>query len=143
MIRAFREFDIDEIMEIWLDVNIQAHDFISGEYWKENYDMVKSLLPRAEIYVYEHEEGGSIKGFMGLNEGYIEGIFVRDEYRSKGIGKKLLDHVKGKNKSLSLCVYEKNERALDFYRREGFFIEEEGIDDSTGERELVLTWKLY
>jgi len=37
MVRKFKTQDIDEVMEIWLDTNIKAHDFIDKNYWKEHY----------------------------------------------------------------------------------------------------------
>ena len=73
--------------------------------------------------------------FVGLNDEYIEGIFVSDEMQSCGIGKLLLDYIKGKKVSLRLNVYQKNARAISFYQREGFIIQCEGLDEATGEKE--------
>ena len=33
MIRKFRMEDLERVMELWLNTNIQAHDFILKEYW--------------------------------------------------------------------------------------------------------------
>ena len=77
MIRQYNEGDIDTIIQIWLDTNIQAHYFISTDYWRANYDMVREILPHAEIYVYEDDCTKQIDGFIGLNDDYIEGIFVK------------------------------------------------------------------
>ena len=55
MIRQYNEGDIDTIIQLWLDTNIQAHHFISSDYWRANYDMVREMLPHAEIYVYEDD----------------------------------------------------------------------------------------
>lgn len=35
MIRNAKETDIDEIMDIWLNSNIDAHSFVPKEYWVE------------------------------------------------------------------------------------------------------------
>lgn len=53
MIRKFDEKDLHAVMELWLESNIEAHDFIDSRYWKENYSKVEEMLPQAEIYVYE------------------------------------------------------------------------------------------
>ena len=58
MIRAVKENDVSAVMQIWLDINIKAHSFISKHYWMDNYDMVKKILPQAEIYVYEDDYTG-------------------------------------------------------------------------------------
>lgn len=41
---------------------------------------------------------------------------------------------------MSLSVYQKNTRAISFYQREQFVIRSENIDDSTNEKELIMTW---
>ena len=66
MIRKLQNSDINSVAEIWLDTNIKAHDFISQQYWIDNFEMVKEMFLQAEIYVYENEE--QIQGFIGLND---------------------------------------------------------------------------
>lgn len=140
MIRKCVERDIDTVMQIWLDTNIQTHGFISSNYWIENFDMVRRMLPYAEIYVYENDYTNRTEGFIGLNENYIEGIFVRESAQSNRIGKQLLDYVKRVKSILSLSVYQKNKRAIKFYLREGFKIQSENVDDNTAEKEFTMTW---
>lgn len=138
MIRELREADLDQVMELWLQSNEQAHAFIKEEYWKGHYREVRKLLPRAEVYVYE--ENGEIKGFIGADGPYIAGIFVDFRSRSMGIGKQLLDYVKLRKSTLTLQVYEKNERAVSFYRREGFMVREKLVDEETGETEFQMDY---
>ena len=92
MIRKLREADIAAVAGLWLDTNLKA-----------------------EVYVYEN--AGETAAFIGMNGEYIEGIFVSDKMQSRGIGKLLLDHVKAKKDVLRLNVYQKNERAVRFYKR--------------------------
>lgn len=125
-------------MQIWMDTNIQAHNFISPNYWHNNFDMVREMLPYAEIYV--HEDGYQIDGFIGLNDNYIEGFFVKESSQSKGIGKQLLNYVKKGKITLSLSVYRKNTKAINFYLRENFSIQSENIDDNTGEKAFLMIW---
>ena len=138
MIRELREADLDQVMELWLQSNEQAYAFIKEEYWKGHYREVRKLLPRAEVYVYE--ENGEIKGFIGADGPYIAGIFVDFRSRSMGIGKQLLDYVKLRKSTLTLQVYEKNERAVSFYRREGFIVREKLVDEETGETEFQMDY---
>ena len=140
MIRKFGNSDLISVMEIWLHTNIQTHSFISRNYWIENYKLVKEMLPQAEIYVCEDDSSNRIEGFIGLTNNYIEGIFVRDNAQSKGIGKQLLDYIKTLKSSLALSVYQKNERAIRFYQREQFAIHSVNMDENTNENELVMIW---
>lgn len=139
MIRNMQEADLPGMADIWLQTNLQAHAFLPASYWRENFEMVRQALLEAEVYVYV--EGQQLLGFVGLNGEYIEGIFVRLEAQSQGVGKKLLDFVKGKKAQLSLCVYQKNPRAVRFYQREQFQIQCENIDQDTGEMEYRMVYK--
>ena len=141
MIRKFADGDLDAVMQIWLHTNLQAHGFISSDYWQGSFDMVKELLPCAEVYVHETDNANQIDGFIGLNNDYIEGIFIKEAAQSKGAGKQLLDHVKKFKSALTLKVYQKNERAIQFYLREEFRIQSESVEEATGEKELIMIWK--
>ncbi len=136
MIRDFRPEDIDNIMCLWLDTNIIAHDYIDSGYWRANFEAVKKMIPKATVFVYEQD--GDIRAFIGLMQSFIAGIFVSNNFQSKGIGKLLLDHAKDKHGELSLNVYKKNSRAIRFYSREGFTISSEQTDENTGETELIM-----
>ena len=139
MIRELRKVDINKVAEIWLDTNIKTHYFISAQYWKSNFELVKELLLQATVYVYEDKK--EIQGFIGLSNEYIEGIFVSAEMQSQGIGYILLNYVKGKRNKLILNVYQKNTRAISFYQREGFEIQYSGLDEATGEKDYVMAWQ--
>ena len=141
MIRKLQKTDIDTVSQIWLDANRDAHDFIPAEYWENNFLPVKEMLLQAEVYVYTDECINETEGFIGLDQEYIAGIFVRKGARSEGIGKALLDFVKEKKQELTLNVYRKNERAVRFYEREGFHIIERTTDESTDEKEYLMRWK--
>ena len=140
MIRKFENLDLDAVMQIWLHGNLDAHAFIPASFWEAHFEMVRDLLPQTEIYVHESEGTQKIDGFIGLTENHIEGIFVAKAARSKGIGKALLDYAKSRRPRLDLSVYQKNERALAFYRREQFVVQSEGIDGDTNEAEIQMLW---
>lgn len=138
MIRKFENSDLDSVMQIWLDGNIKAHNFISPQYWHNNFDYVKSALLSSEIYVYDDE---MVEGFIGLNGSYIEGVFVKSGSQHKGIGTDLLNYAKQKYDELSLSVYQKNTNAISFYNKNGFKIISENIDLNTNETEYKMKWK--
>lgn len=140
MIRKFKEDDLNTVMQIWFDTNIKAHHFISRQYWIDNYEMVKDILPKKEIYVYEDDNTNQINSFIGLMDNYIAGIFVNKNNQSRGIGKQLLDYVKEIKETLNLSVYQKNIRAISFYQREQFVIQSEHIDNDNNEKEFIMTW---
>ena len=136
MVRKLQKDDINRVGDIWLDTNIKAHDFIPAQYWKSNFKSVEEALSQAEVYVYAYDT--EIQGFIGLNDEYVEGLFVFCEMQSQGIGKILLDYAKNKRSKLLLNVYQKNTRAISFYQREGFEIQYSGLDEATGEKDYVI-----
>ena len=140
MIRKFETQDLDAVMQIWLHGNLDAHAFIPASFWTEHFEIVRNMLPQAELYVHEDKDTRQIDGFIGLTGNHIEGIFVAKAARSKGVGKALLEYAKSRNPSLTLSVYQKTERALAFYQREQFTVQSEGIDEDTNEAELQMLW---
>ncbi len=139
MIEGLNKKDINEIMDIWLKENKGTHNYIPETYWDNYFEDVRKEILKAEIYVYKEKE--DICGFIGLSSTYIAGIFVKKEKQSMGIGRKLIQYCKAKYPELILKVYEKNQRAIAFYEREGFKIVKEEIDKTTNEKEYVMVWK--
>ena len=117
MIRKLLNGDIDRVADIWLKTNLKAHYFISNQYWKSNYELVKEMMSQYEVYVFEADK--MIQGFVGLNDKYIEGIFVSDEMQSCGIGKLLLDYVKDKKVSLRLMYTRRMPEQFLFTKEKG------------------------
>ena len=140
MIRKFETQDLGTVMQIWLHGDLDAHAFIAASFWRGHFEIVRDMLPQAELYVHENEATRQIDGFIGLTENHIEGIFVVKSARSQGIGKALLEYVKSRKPRLTLSVYQKNERAIAFYRREQFTVHSESIDEDTNEAEIQMLW---
>lgn len=138
MIRKFETTDTERVMQIWLEVNMETHDFVPGDYWLSHYQSVQEQLLQADIYVYERDK--KIQGFVGMMDDYLAGIFVDKKYRSMGIGKDLLECVKKNHSAFSLNVYQKNRRAVDFYLREGLSVVSKGFDEDTAETEYTMIW---
>ncbi len=130
----------DQVLSLWLSETAKAHPFIPNAYWAQNFMKVKmQLLPAAETWV--EVEQGRLRGFLSLLAGdYIGALFVAAEDQGSGVGSRLMEHAMGLCDQLSLKVYAKNIRAVEFYRRKGFYTEEEVLDKETGEMELTMSW---
>lgn len=126
-------------MDLWLRGNQQAHEFVKPDFWEENYNNMRDLLGDAKVYVAENENM-EILGFVGMLDHTVAGLFVGEEHRSKGIGRALLERCKWDHAYLDLQVYAKNERAFQFYQREGFLLTQAMVDKKAGAMEYHMAW---
>ena len=133
------EMDLNRLVEIWLNSNIDAHNFIEENYWRSNIAYLREELPKSDLYLAEIDN--KIVGFMGIMDSYIAGIFIDKDFRSMGLGKKLLQIGKDKYDFLSLNVYVKNEKACKFYLNNDFIVEEKTLDEANNQYEYYMTYK--
>jgi len=139
-IRKLEDKEINKVVELWYQVSIQAHSFISSDYWKENREaMATQYLPSSESYIAVDKD--KLMGFVSMIDTYLAAIFVQTDMQGQGIGKKLLNHVKKRNATIQLKVYKKNANSLQFYTRQGFKILSENTEESTNEMEYLMEWK--
>ena len=140
MIRIIKNSDISKVLDLWLNASIQAHSFVSSEYWQQMQSSVKeNYLPYAHTFVFEDKH--QIKGFISiLDDRHIGALFVSPKFQGKKIGQKLLKTAQRRYPLLSLNVFTKNQRALEFYQKNGFKIISEQQEPSTKETELYMCW---
>lgn len=135
MIREFKSTDLDKVMEIWLQGNEQAHNFIDSNFFKQNFDIVEMLIPMSTVYVQDLD---GVKGFVGITENYISGLFVEQGYRRQGTGKALVNKAKQRYNELFVHVYKKNTDTVNFFLSQNFEIISESINEESNESELLL-----
>lgn len=123
---------------IWLESNITTHNFINEQYWLDNYDDVIESFKEAEIIIYA--KNTRIIGFCGLIDNYIAGMFVEKNARNQGAGTKLMQYLQKEKDNLSLKVYKKNIKAVNFYKKHNFKIKTENQDE-TQNKEYIMSWQ--
>ena len=139
MIRKFQQSDLDQVINIWLEASIIAHDFIDSEFWISKADDMRQIyIPSSETYICE--KGDKIKGFVSLFEDTIAAIFVSPNEQGSGIGKQLIAKCKEVRDQLTLNVYKENVRSIEFYSKCGFKPIKEQLDEHTGHPELVMSF---
>ncbi|MDN6433829.1 MAG: hypothetical protein L0K22_08365, partial [Lacticaseibacillus paracasei] len=68
-------------MRLWLQGNLQAHQFIHAEYWKSNAPLVRPLIQQSTLWVVR--EGATVIAFCGLQQDFIAGFFVETNCQLK------------------------------------------------------------
>jgi ribosomal protein S18 acetylase RimI-like enzyme len=121
--------------EIMNSIGVKAFNFD----WNQTRDRLGQFLLDQKYFVFVAEDAGEPVGFIALYEGYalyaegafgtIPELYVRPEYRSKGVGKKLTDKAKEFAATKGWARLEVTtpplpqfERTLEFYEKEGFSI---------------------
>ena len=138
-IRENEEAEMNRLIEIWYHGSLIAHDFIDKDYWKsQQTEMKEKYLPMSETYVINNES--EVVGFISMVDNYLAALFIDVKHQGEGYGKRLLNFIQERRQSLQLKVYKKNEKAIDFYLRNGFVIKEELLDEQTAEKELLMEW---
>lgn len=138
-LNSFSDRDLEQLAQIWLNGNLQAHSFIPAQYWKNQFVNIKKMLPEANIFVYRNNE--TIVGFLGELDGYIAGLFVDMNYRNQGVGSRLINYLKQINDKLTLSVYVDNINAVNFYEDKDFIIDSVGMDTETDSKEYHMIWE--
>lgn len=138
-IRKFIDSDLPQVMKIWYEGNLEAHDFVPKDYWDRNYNYVKRAILQADVYVYE--TNGIIAGFVGMEDDYLEGLFVHKDFRGLGFGTRLLERIKEENDFFTLHVFAANYGAYTFYRNRGLLIREEEVNEDLGEVEYLMYFR--
>ncbi|RUR30627.1 N-acetyltransferase [Vreelandella nanhaiensis] len=137
MIRKYRETDIDQVLDIWLSASIKAHAFIGSAFWQSTVsEMRDTYIPASETFVCEYE--GQIAGFYSLYGNTLAAVFVSPGLQGKGVGSAMLDDAKTRRECLQLTVYKENAPSINFYKKHGFILLKEQIDERTGHPELVM-----
>ncbi len=138
-LRKCKANELDQLVELWYQVSLRAHDFIPAEYWyNAKKDMMEKYMPMAETYVLDEDD--EIVGFVSMVDNYLAAIFISLEWQGKGCGKNLLNYIKEIRDEISLKVFVKNKKACQFYLKNGFQIKEELVDEDLNEAEYVMVW---
>jgi len=141
MIRKWQNNDRSPLLALWLESTIYAHPFIEESYWHESEPLVRDVyFPAAYTWVWEEE--GKVKGFISvMNQRFIGALFVAPDSIGHGIGRALLAFICDRYPDLSLEVYQKNSRAVNFYHAQGFRIEDSAWQDDTQQPTWLMRWQ--
>ena len=140
MIRKIKETDYPRLIEIWESAVLNTHDFLK----EEDFLYYKKQLPVYFQYVtlVGFEQEGILAGFMGIAEENLEMLFVDNDYRGTGIGKKLIAYATANLHVTKVDVNEQNPQALGFYKHMGFNIVRRSELDGEGKEYPILHMQL-
>ena len=134
MIRKMRLQDKEEVVEMMRGfyTSPAVHTNGSEEIYRADVENCINDCPYLEGFVFE--EKGNIQGYGMIAKSFstefgkpciwIEDLFIKEEYRKKGISRDFFEMLKNRypNHLLRIEAEEENERAVSVYKKAGFQI---------------------
>jgi GNAT superfamily N-acetyltransferase len=126
-IRSYSPNDFDEVFAVINDAAVAYKDVIPPDRWHQPYmprdELAAEITDHVEFWLAD--DGTLIIGVMGIQDrgdvALIRHAYVRTGHQHQGIGRALLDHVRGRSqKPLLIGTWAAASWAIDFYRHNGF-----------------------
>jgi putative acetyltransferase len=143
-LRPYAAADEDAAIELWRRTWQQAYPQIDfgarTEWWRQRWR--DELVPRAAIVVAER--GGSIVGFVTIvpQNGYLDQIVVAPEFWGSELAAMLLAEARRRSpEKIELLVNKDNERAMAFYRKQGFVLAGDDVNPVSGRPVYRMVWR--
>jgi len=145
MIRKLGEADFYSALAVINSAAEAYRGVIHPDLWKEPYMSPEYLKEELDsgVAFWGYEAAGELAGVMGIQDvddvTLIRHAYVRTEDRNKGIGARLLDHLRGMtDRPILIGTYRAAAWAVYFYQKHGFRI----IDGEEKDRLLRKYWRL-
>lgn len=136
IIREAEEQDLDKLVELWYEASLKAYDFIDPKYWEANKTTMRELyLPLSQNWVV-----GDCDGFVSMMGSEVNALFVSPGQQHKGLGTALVNWAQREEDTLTLNVYARNEKAVQFYEKMGFSNIETSMDEVLNEKQFRMQW---
>jgi putative acetyltransferase len=138
-----RSADFPRLVEVW-EASVRAtHHFVSEADIEIFRPLVRSGLPQVSQLACVRDDDDQVAGFVAVNHGKIDALFIHPAARRQGAGKRLLDHAVTAFGATSLDVNEQNVQAVGFYVHMGFEVVGRSELDGTGKPYPLLHMRRY
>ena len=111
---------ITQLVHVWEQSVKATHLFLSGPEIEEIKKYVPQALQAIHHLVIAVNEDGTPVGFMGVENGKLEMLFLSPEARGKGLGKQFIQYGIETLAVQEVTVNEQNPMAIGFYEHMGF-----------------------
>ena len=110
---------VDQLTRVWERSVRATHTFLSGAEVAEIKPFVPQALEGVEALVVAEKDGAPV-GFIGVEGGRLEMLFLDPDVRGQGLGRYLLERGIERLGVTELTVNEQNPQAVGFYEHLGF-----------------------
>ena len=122
-IRAFAASQADEVACVWHRAGLAAYPYLPAFQALDQSEACRVfaavIVPGNDLWVAMQDE--VVVGFLAINTGYIDRLYVDPAQQQKGVGTQLLNFAKAQYpERLTLHTHQENLVARALYEREGF-----------------------
>ena len=133
---------IKQLIEVWQNSVKATHLFLSNEEINNIKEYVLQALKGVSHLVIVENKNNEPVAFMGIEDTKLEMLFIRNNEREKGLGKKLLNYGIENYNINELVVNEQNPNAKGFYEHMGFKVYKRSEFDEQGNSYPILYMRL-
>lgn len=151
-IRDYEDSDKQRLLEIYDAAIPLAHDFLDKSIRDQERQTCEECFDSDDSQTFVLEIDGNVVGFSTLfsnlkNEIIMSGFVIDPQFQREGRGKMLMEDIQKKmsKQIIKLAVYERNRKALSFYRKNGFEIIDQARrnpKDRKSPKYLVMKWEV-
>ena len=113
---------LQQLLKIWEQSVRATHHFLSSREIEQIKEYVPGALNLVPRLVIAREESGAPVGFMGVDGGRLEMLFLVPDKRGNGLGRLLVEYGMKHCGVRSVTVNEQNPEAKGFYEHMGFCV---------------------
>lgn len=139
MIRKYKDEDTESIISVWRSASALAHPFLSDSFMDQGEQDIRNIyLKYAETWVTV--VNGQVVGFIAMAENEIGGLFLHPDCHGRGLGRGMVDLVRGLKPTLKVEVFERNAIGRRFYAAYGFSGTETYLHEASGQIVIKLAY---
>jgi ribosomal protein S18 acetylase RimI-like enzyme len=144
-LRLFTVEDLDATVRMWIETKRVAYPYLpleQGYTFDDNRNFFADhIVPRCEIWLAL--DGDSIRGFLALDDSYIDRLYVAVDRQRRGVGEVLLTQARERSPDrLWLHTHQKNTQARAFYEKHDFRAAKFGISPAPeSEPDVEYRWQ--
>ena len=129
---------LEQLIDVWEQSVKATHLFLSDEEINEIKEYVPQALRAIAHLMIAVNEDGIPAGFMGVEDGKLEMLFIAPDERGKGVGKQFIQYGVEKLSVHEVTVNEQNPEAIGFYEHMGFRVyKRTDVDEQGGPYPLL------
>ena len=132
---------VEQLVAVWERSVRATHAFLSEEEVADIKPFVPQALAGVGVLVVAEKDGAPV-GFMGVQDGRLEMLFLDPGARGQGLGRTLLAYGIESLGVSELTVNEQNPQAVGFYEHVGFSIYQRTETDEEGRPYPLLYMRL-